>query len=311
MRRIGSPLSCWRLARRRNVRSRAQWPARFWGRGPLTKLALAFQSCSVMITLDELVHDVDQICPDAQIFPVALSDAHSPDMDMAFLSFMLQLAEGSALGVYLLINSLPHWQKMKQVCDGSPEPGNSRYRRVRHAELDRLRPRKTLVDISTLQTFFPAEEYLAQLKLLRVSRQTDGGSQNGFIDAYASVPLPMLLHLPPAAVSSLTLIGQAAGVVADHQPERGRPLTGRVRPARRTKSLDGAVVPRNTGAWTRISAYLPPATARPEFGLFRRQYRARASRGRTCAASLARLAAKPDKVTRRACLRRAAASPCG
>lgn len=73
------------------------------------QLSQAFQSCSVVITLQGLVHDIVQICPKASIFPIALSDVHSADLDMTFLlpSFF-DFGEGRDLGVYLLIDFLPH-----------------------------------------------------------------------------------------------------------------------------------------------------------------------------------------------------------
>jgi hypothetical protein len=193
----------------------AQWPAPLRGRTPLDKLSRAFQACSVLITLHGLVHDVVQICRGAQIFPIPLYDAHSPDLDMAFLlPPSCNFADDSALGVYLLIDSLPYWQKLKQVCDAALGQGVRVILGFRHQSWSDFVLEQHSWILSALQTFFPAEEYRAQLELLQASGQTDDGNQDASSNAYPWIPTPTLLHPTRCCGFILTLMRLAEDVGA-------------------------------------------------------------------------------------------------
>jgi hypothetical protein len=145
------------------------------------------------VTLQGLVHEAVQICPRASIFPMALSVAQSADLDMtALLPSSCDFGEGHDLGVYLLINSLPWWRKMKQVCDAALHQGSRVKLAFRHQTWVGFALGHHTWIHSLLLTFFPCEEYDASLELLLEPSQTDGASEKALVDVSARVPVPIL-----------------------------------------------------------------------------------------------------------------------
>jgi hypothetical protein len=179
------------IGEKARISAQGQWPAAFHGWTPPSNLARAFEPCSVVITLDGLVHDVVQICPKARIFPMALNDAHSPDMDMAFLlPSSCSFADNSVLGVYLLIDSLPHWQKVKQVCDAALYQGCRVILVFRHQTWGAFALDHHPWILSLLQMFFPCEEYVADLELLRGPGEADKASEDASVEVWPWVLVP-------------------------------------------------------------------------------------------------------------------------
>jgi hypothetical protein len=217
------------LAEEARTSTRALPPTSLWGRTPFDKLSRAFQSCAVVITLHGLVHDVVRICSGGRIFPMAVSDAHSADFDMAFvLPSSCRFAGGSDLGVYLLIDSLPHWQKLKQVCDATLGQGVRVIIGFRHQSWSGFVLEQHSWILSALQTFFPAEEYQVQLELLRASGQTDAGNEDASVNAYPWIPSPTLFHPTCCCGFILTLMRQAAEVGAEASAHACPPRVPRV-----------------------------------------------------------------------------------
>jgi len=171
--------------------ARASWLPAPLGRALCDQLSQAFQSCSTVITLQELVREVVQICPQASIFPMACSDAHSADLDMTFvLPSSYDFGEGRDLGVYLLTDSLPHWPKVKQICHTILHRGSRAKLAFRHQTGDGFALEHYTWILSLLQTFFPCEEYDASLEVLREPGEADKTSQNAPVDVCPWVLVP-------------------------------------------------------------------------------------------------------------------------
>ena len=169
----------------------ALWAPASVGRALFGQLSQVFRSCSVVITLEGLVQEVVQICPKASIFPMDLSVAHSADREMTFLlPSSCDFGEGRDLGVYLLIDSLPYWRKIKQICDTALHQGSRVKLAFRHQTWAGFALGYHTWIHSLLLTFFPCEEYDASLKLLLEPGETDWAGENALVDVSAWVLVP-------------------------------------------------------------------------------------------------------------------------
>ena len=88
-------------------------------------LANTFDHVRPSITLEGMVADLRTLPRSVRIFPVNLADAHSADMDMQFSLFShdFSIESETMLGLYLLVDSLPHYTKFRAMCDRVIEAG--------------------------------------------------------------------------------------------------------------------------------------------------------------------------------------------
>ena len=96
-------------------RAHDQWPAAVPQWPFPAPLAQAIGAASVVVTLDGLAGEVWRLNPTARLFTVEVSELHGGEMDLVLPPD--SIAPGSTLAVYLLIDSLPHWPKVKDMCD--------------------------------------------------------------------------------------------------------------------------------------------------------------------------------------------------
>ena len=98
-----------------------EWPAatREWEVPPV--VADAIRQAEFVITLDGLASEVCSLNPSAGIFPIQLMELHGQEAAVELPAG--KIAPGRTLAVYLLIDSLPHWPKVKDVCDAALDVG--------------------------------------------------------------------------------------------------------------------------------------------------------------------------------------------
>jgi hypothetical protein len=97
------------------ARAKNEWPAETpdW-KFPVI-LADTIGTASVVITLDGLVKEVQTLNPTARIFPARLMQLHGREATVLLPAGSVTI--GSRIAVYLLTDSLPHWSKVKELCD--------------------------------------------------------------------------------------------------------------------------------------------------------------------------------------------------
>jgi glycosyltransferase domain-containing protein len=131
-------------------------------------LAETLAGTSAVVTLDGLVNEVWELAPSARILPVAIEELHSPDREMTFLLPLEEYAPGRTLCIYLLIASLPHWDKLRDICDTALAAGGQVrvvFREQDWARVDLRQPEDAWM-LSLLDRNFEAERYTASIALI-------------------------------------------------------------------------------------------------------------------------------------------------
>jgi hypothetical protein len=155
-------------------------------------LADAIGAASTVVTLDGLVNEVWTANPAARIFPTELMQLHGREATILLPAG--SVAPGSTIAVYLLTDSLPHWPKVKQLCDASLVSGGRTIVIFRHQLWASFDPQHNSYSwmLSRLENFF-CRDYVADIEP---------------IPAEASVPdLPLPWHLGGAARSCALCYG--------------------------------------------------------------------------------------------------------
>ncbi|MBV8119698.1 MAG: TIGR00180 family glycosyltransferase, partial [Alphaproteobacteria bacterium] len=153
-------------------------------------LAETLAGTSAVITLDGLVNEVWELAPAARIFPVAIEELHSPDREMTCVLPAEEYAPGCRLCIYLLIASLPHWHKLRDICDAALAAGGQVrmvFRDQDWARVD-LRQQADAWMLSQLDLNFAAERYTASIALIPAEGAGERRSEP------ASSPPPTICH---------------------------------------------------------------------------------------------------------------------
>jgi hypothetical protein len=126
-------------------------------------LADAIGAASTVVTLDGLVNEVWTSNPAARIFPAELTQLHG--RQATILLPPGSVAPGSTIAVYLLTDSLPHWPKVKQLCDASLASGAQIVVIFRHHLWASFDPQHNSYSwmLSRLEDFF-CGDYVADIK---------------------------------------------------------------------------------------------------------------------------------------------------
>ena len=131
-------------------------------------LAETLSGTSAVVTLDGLINEIWEMAPSARIFPIAIEQLHSPDREMTCLLPPDEYAPGRILCIYLLIASLPHWHKLRDICDAAFAAGG-RVRVVFQEQswerVDLRQPANGWM-LSLLERNFEAERYTASITLI-------------------------------------------------------------------------------------------------------------------------------------------------
>jgi len=145
----------------------AQWVADSSAELP-DLLAETLSDTSAVITLDGLVNEVWKQAPAARVFPLTIEHFHNPDQEMTFLLPSDEYGPGRGLCIYLLIASLPHWQKLKYICDAALAAGASVRVVFREQSWERvdLRQAANAWMLTQLEQNFPVEQYSASITLI-------------------------------------------------------------------------------------------------------------------------------------------------
>jgi glycosyltransferase domain-containing protein len=145
-----------------------------WMATPTTErpdiLVETLSGTSAVVTLDGLLNEVWEMAPSARIFPIAIEQLHSPDREMTCLLPPDEYAPGRKLCIYLLIASLPHWPKLRGICNAAlAEGGQVRvvFREQGWERVD-LRQRANAWMLSLLERNFEVEQYAASIALIPV-----------------------------------------------------------------------------------------------------------------------------------------------
>jgi hypothetical protein len=138
-----------------------------------------FRSCSAVVTLDGLVSDLRALPESVLIFPVKLADAHSTDLDMHFcLPDDFSIGSGKILGLYLFIDSLPHWPKFRALCEHAIEAGGGAILLFRTTNGLDMKLQENSWILSLLLHLFGSEFYTVEMELIRAPRLSVFGSQD-------------------------------------------------------------------------------------------------------------------------------------
>jgi hypothetical protein len=130
-----------------------------------------FRSCSAVVTLDGLLSDLRALPQSVRIFPAKLGDAHSTNLDMRFCfpdDFFIE--NGKILGLYLFIDSLPHWCKFRALCDRAIEAGGSAILLFRTTNGLDMKLQDNPWILSQLLQSFGSEFYSTEMELIRAPR---------------------------------------------------------------------------------------------------------------------------------------------
>jgi hypothetical protein len=134
-----------------------------------------FRSCSAVVTLDGLVSDLRTLPQSVRIFPTKLADAHSTDLDMHFcFPDGFSIENGKILGLYLLIDSLPHCSKFRALCDQAIEAGGGAILLFRTTNGLDMKLHENLWILSLLSHFFGSAFYTAEIELIRAPQSSLG-----------------------------------------------------------------------------------------------------------------------------------------
>ena len=123
---------------------------------------------SAVVTLDGLVNEVWEMAPSARIFSIAIEELHSPDRATTFELPKHEYEPGRRLCIYLLIASLPHWGKLRNICDTCLAAGGLVQVVFREQDwaLVQLRQGANGWMLSELERNFPTEQYTASIALV-------------------------------------------------------------------------------------------------------------------------------------------------
>jgi len=126
-----------------------------------------FRSCSAVVTLDGLVSDLRALPQSVRIFSAKLADAHSHDMDMHFcFREDFSIENGKTLGLYLLIDSLPHCLKFRALCNQAIEAGGGAILLFRTNNGLDMKLQDNSWILSVLLHMFGSELYSAEMELI-------------------------------------------------------------------------------------------------------------------------------------------------
>ena len=123
---------------------------------------------SAVITLDGLINEVWEMAASARIFSIAIDQLHSLDRATTFVLPQHEYEPELRLCIYLLIASLPHWGKLRNVCDACLAAGGLVQVVFREQDwaLVQLRQGANAWMLSELERNFPAEQYTASIALV-------------------------------------------------------------------------------------------------------------------------------------------------
>jgi glycosyltransferase domain-containing protein len=151
------------------ARLRPQWIATSTTDRP-DILAETLSGTSAVVTLDGLINEIWEMAPSARIFPIAIEQLHSPDREMTCLLPPEEYAPGRILCIYALIASLPHWHKLRDICDAALAAGGQVrvvFREQSWERIDLRQPANAWM-LSLLERNFEAEQYTASITLIPV-----------------------------------------------------------------------------------------------------------------------------------------------
>jgi glycosyltransferase domain-containing protein len=123
---------------------------------------------SAVVALDGLINEVWEMVPSARIFPIAIEQLHSSDRAITFVLPQHEYKPGFRLCVYVLIASLPHWGKLRNICDACLVAGGQVQVVFREQDwaLVHLRQGANAWMLSELERNFPTEQYTASITLV-------------------------------------------------------------------------------------------------------------------------------------------------
>jgi glycosyltransferase domain-containing protein len=131
-------------------------------------LAEILSGSSAVVTLDGLINEVWEMAPSVRIFPISIEHLHSPDREMTYALPSPEYAPGYSLCIYLLIASLPHWHKLRDICDAMLAAGGQVrvvFREQSWARVDLRQPANASM-LSLLGSCFDAEQYATSVALI-------------------------------------------------------------------------------------------------------------------------------------------------
>jgi hypothetical protein len=147
------------------LEAKPQWPP-VGHENPDLDIIEHLRPASTIITLDGLVAEVSGLGQSARIFPMKVGDAHHHDLEMRFAMPNDFVFDNTTLGIYLLIDSLALWPKLRHLCDAALSAGGKVILLFRTTNWTDMKLRENVWILSLLLYFFRSETYSAELTLI-------------------------------------------------------------------------------------------------------------------------------------------------